>query len=726
MKKRKIRLRFPRQRSVLSDTLPYEVPPTFSNRHFFEFLSNNEVEFGEDRLQWTCSDDRLDQAMRLLFGIKPATVVGFTQIQQWGKRKSVRYVSTADCQTRTKPFSFRITHKENDARTLTICHPRNQLRVADFYNRYHPLIIYYAGLSPFSLRKPSEIAKVSYFKDRLHFQNLEILPPKAVEQYNEEYEQLGSYFRYRRFNNIHKFFESPIYHRAEMKFDAMLQMDVSKCFDSIYTHSLSWALIGKQATKDDIPASKKTFGGAFDELMQHTNDSETNGIIIGPEFSRIFAELILQSIDVTVERRLLERSEKLEHRRDYDIFRYVDDYFIFYNRDEDGQIITQVLSECLADMKLSVNSSKTVVYRKPIITEITVAKDRISTLFNEFLAGEIKSHNLAAEADDHAADDRMGVARVSAHACGRADPVAHAVHAQLGPAHAPQVGRGGHTVDGGEQGGQLLHPRRHPPMHLADDDGGVIPVERHGPADAAGLVQVDREVVGEDAAHRATPADHAGDGLLVDGVLRRHDVALGRQVGPDQHRGPFGVVGLGGDDGDVDGALLGQALHLRDVHGRHRDRDAFLLGHAGEVQPPAADGLDMLGPWVDQRDVLPRTRQMPAEIAPHRPGTDDRDALAHCPFHRPVVTPDLRHMSTWNRCGRLILRALPDPENTRHAIEAPSARQRRGPRPESPHPSRPGQPLERRTMLNPRSMRRALVGVPSIRASSSRVASRPI
>lgn len=401
MKKRKIRLRFPRQRSVLSDTLPYEVPPTFSNRHFFEFLSNNEVEFGEDRLQWTCSDDRLDQAMRLLFGIKPAAVVGVTQIQQWGKSKSVRYVSTADCQTRTKPFSFRITHKENDARTLTICHPRNQLRVADFYNRYHPLIIYYAGLSPFSLRKPSEIAKVSYFKDRLHFQNLEILPPKAVEQYNEEYEQLGSYFRYRRFNNIHKFFESPIYHRAEMKFDAMLQMDVSKCFDSIYTHSLSWALIGKQATKDDIPASKKTFGGAFDELMQHTNDSETNGIIIGPEFSRIFAELILQSIDVTVERRLLERSEKLEHRRDYEIFRYVDDYFIFYNRDEDGQILTQVLSECLADMKLSVNSSKTVVYRKPIITEITVAKDRISTLFNEFLAGEIKSHNLAAGADEN-------------------------------------------------------------------------------------------------------------------------------------------------------------------------------------------------------------------------------------------------------------------------------------------------------------------------------------
>ncbi len=405
MKRRKVRLRFPRQRSVVSDTLPYEVPPTFSNRHFFEFLCKHEVEFGKERLQWTCSDDSLDHTMRLLFGIKRTVVVGVCRVQQWGKNKFVRHVPASECQTRTKPFSFKITHKENDARTLTICHPRNQLRVADFFNRYHPLIIYYAGLSPFSLRKPSEIAKISYFKDRLHFQNLEVLPRKAVEQYNEEYEQLGSYFRYRRFNNIHKFFESPIYHRAEMKFDAMMQMDVSKCFDSIYTHSLSWSLLGKQATKDDINASKKTFGGAFDELMQHANNSETNGIIIGPEFSRIFAELILQSVDIAVERILRDREKPLKHRKNYEIFRYVDDYFIFYNHDEDGQLITQVLVECLAEVKLAVNSSKTVVYRKPIITEITVAKDRISALFNDQLAGELTRFEASGEGAEAGAEN---------------------------------------------------------------------------------------------------------------------------------------------------------------------------------------------------------------------------------------------------------------------------------------------------------------------------------
>ena len=46
-------------------------------------------------------------------------------------------------------------------------------------------------------------------------------------------------------------------------------------------------------------------GDAFDNLMQSVNARETNGIVIGPEFSRIFAEIILQYIDQKVEQELL-------------------------------------------------------------------------------------------------------------------------------------------------------------------------------------------------------------------------------------------------------------------------------------------------------------------------------------------------------------------------------------------------------------------------------------
>ena len=51
----------------------------------------------------------------------------------------------------------------------------------------------------------------------------------------------------------------------------MVQIDVSKCFDSIYTHSLPWAILGKDQTKFNLKVSKTTFGGRFDALMQNLN-----------------------------------------------------------------------------------------------------------------------------------------------------------------------------------------------------------------------------------------------------------------------------------------------------------------------------------------------------------------------------------------------------------------------------------------------------------------------
>jgi hypothetical protein len=63
---------------------------------------------------------------------------------------------------------------------------------------------------------------------------------------------------------------------------------------------VSWALLDKSAIKKFLADSKNTFGDKFDTLMQKLNFNETNGIVIGPEFSRIFAEIILQKIDVNV------------------------------------------------------------------------------------------------------------------------------------------------------------------------------------------------------------------------------------------------------------------------------------------------------------------------------------------------------------------------------------------------------------------------------------------
>jgi len=388
MARRRVRFKHQKQRPVLSDTLPYEVPASFSNRHFFDFLVKNEVEYRADRLQWVCANDELDSVVRLIFGIAQDSPVSTENLFQWGKLKKVRFVPRQESKTVTIPYSFRISHKENEARTLTICHPRNQLAVAEFYYRFNSLIVYYASLSPFSIRKPVGVARFTYFKDRTHYRKL-ATERRLIEETGREYEQVGSYFAYYLFSNVHKFFESYPYHKAEKKYNKLLRIDISKCFDSIYTHSLAWAILGKQASKDSLgPSINHSFPGRFDELMRHLNHNETNGIVIGPEFSRVFAEIILQSVDGKL-RDNLEQVHKLRHKKHYEIFRYVDDYFVFYNSEADRETIVESLSFFLGDMKLHINAAKTVVYEKPIITEMTIAKDRVSSLLNKDVSGDL-------------------------------------------------------------------------------------------------------------------------------------------------------------------------------------------------------------------------------------------------------------------------------------------------------------------------------------------------
>lgn len=382
MAKRRVSLTHRKQRSILTDMLPFEVPPTFSNRGYYRFLRKYSIEIEQGYLCWVCETDEIDQTMRLLFGIDPAESIDTTKFTEWGvKERTRRFVKIKKCQMTTIPFNFRVAHNF-DGRTLSIVHPRNQVAVASFYVKHSALIIYHTSVSNFSIRRPVSVSRYAYFKDKLHEERKD--KTAGVEEDDREYEQLGSYFVYQKYRNIHRFFESHQYHRSEKKYDAMVQLDVSKCFDSIYTHSLPWAVLGKDQTKFSLRESKTTFGGLFDDLMQNLNHKETNGIVIGPEFSRIFAEIILQSVDVELKNKLDE--VHLIHKVDYEIFRYVDDFFVFYNKASTQLKIFETLQVILKSKKLSLNTSKIKYYEKPIITEITMAKERISTLLNNEIA----------------------------------------------------------------------------------------------------------------------------------------------------------------------------------------------------------------------------------------------------------------------------------------------------------------------------------------------------
>ena len=279
------------------------------------------------------------------------------------------------------PFVYGIQHKPLKHRYLSLIHPANQIKVVEFYNKYKDAIIYLCNKSNFSIRFPNKVACYFYYKDRLHNVLLGKKTDK-VEMYFSEYENLKTFFSYKQYTNIYKFYEDYRYQRAEKKFAHLLKMDVQCCFDSIYTHSIAWAISG------GVDIYKDTFNGKFDgsigahwdKMMQEMNYNETNGIVIGPECSRIFAEVIMQHVDHMVEQQLLEKGYR--HKVDYECYRYVDDYFFFYNDDAVKKEVEHLLQFYLKEFKLSLNQEKCEIIDRPFITNITKAKIELDELLN--------------------------------------------------------------------------------------------------------------------------------------------------------------------------------------------------------------------------------------------------------------------------------------------------------------------------------------------------------
>lgn len=401
-RRKKIKLSYSKERVIFSDVLPYECPIIFSNRYLYRFLAKY-LWVGEkqkiDNITW----NTLKQSKRLNEKDASAFAALLFGCYEQGKPISdLKHKNNA----LFYPYHFNIAHKPNKNRTLSVIHPYNQWQVVDFYEQYKYSILYLCNQSKYSLRKPHKVAQYFYYRDRLHRKLLGHQSDK-VELFFNEYENLKTYFSYKKYSNIYKFYEDYRYQRAEKKFKHLIKFDLQSCFDSIYTHTISWATAGGADKVKVLPGYHGSWlGDAFDNLMQSVNARETNGIVIGPEFSRIFAEIILQYIDQKVEQELLK--EKLCQKSNYECYRYVDDYFLFYNDEQDRNLFMESLTKWLKEFKLQISPSKTEEFERPFITKVTIAKQRIEHLFSNIFSTplweEVES-NLDVEKEDGTEDE---------------------------------------------------------------------------------------------------------------------------------------------------------------------------------------------------------------------------------------------------------------------------------------------------------------------------------
>lgn len=386
MPKKALSINFPIQRVVLSDVLPYEVPIVFSNRYFYRFLCEYNIRFLGTRIEWDSKDLVLDNLVKMLLSIPPEVPV--ERDITGARERSYVDVSQTKTDYHSVPFAFFTTHKQDQLRQLALMHPKAQLLVVEFYDQFKDLIIYFAGKSDFSLRSPKRVAGCTFIDSRTLIEKQDRLD-SLVEVSGENYENLRSFFVYEKFSNVFKFYESPEHLQCERDFKFLTKYDISGCFDGVYTHSLPWAIYGKSYSKVHMAPLKESFGSKFDSLMQRVNYNETNGILIGPEVSRVFAEIILQSVDSEVMVRLVEKGWRLDE--DFKIYRYVDDYFVFYNSEECCYQAKMLLQEILKRFKLSLNKGKEETLSRPMITPISIAKKKISDLFDRSLTCDIAS-----------------------------------------------------------------------------------------------------------------------------------------------------------------------------------------------------------------------------------------------------------------------------------------------------------------------------------------------
>jgi hypothetical protein len=150
-------------------------------------------------------------------------------------------------------------------------------------------------------------------------------------------------------------------HRAKKAYieatsDWLVKTDITRFYPSIYTHSITWAAYGKEKVKAKLKLFEGSLADRLDILVRACNRNQTVGIPIGPETSRILAEIVSSRIDDDLVPAL---SGVPLHAVD----RLQDDWFIGMGTLEASEKVLSHVVRAYREYGLDINGSKTSVTR---------------------------------------------------------------------------------------------------------------------------------------------------------------------------------------------------------------------------------------------------------------------------------------------------------------------------------------------------------------------------
>lgn len=371
MKRRKIKQSI--YRILLSEVLPYELPLIFSNSRFYHIADKLRLKLVNNKLEHKATEKNIkwaDAFVLLLNGTNRT------------KRSFNYYINKGDGKT---------------ARELVLIHPFMQMQILEFYKKYDSLILNFCQKSNFSLRYPHKRATFLRPKRNISKAAEEFLDYKANT--NPKH-----YFHYQKYQNINSFYDRAEFLRLESRFKHVYQTDIHHCFDDIPIMDLAQKLY----KSEEVPLEENNFASKFSLLMKEMNNGrihqdpshknkdaikdKSESVLIGPEFSRIFAEMFLQQLDVNIEKKMNSGKCQYELHSDYECYRYVDDYFFFYN---DVAVCKKFHSTIVRGLHMNghmeLNPKKDFSTDTPFVKNITIAKRELYLVVNKMFENKLDS-----------------------------------------------------------------------------------------------------------------------------------------------------------------------------------------------------------------------------------------------------------------------------------------------------------------------------------------------
>lgn len=227
------------------------------------------------------------------------------------------------------------------------------------YQLIHPLLYYYLITVITEENNWNELKNI--LKNR-QYEKIKCIsmPKKSLTQKNDKEETILNWWEEIEQETI----------KLSLDYEYCLHLDITNCYGSVYTHTISWAIHGKDTAKSNKKNKKiKLLGNIIDGLIQDMSSGQTNGIPQGSVLTDFLAEIILSYSD-----KLLK--EKLEDKKieNYKILRYRDDYRIFSNSSREIKIISKCLSEILLELNFKLNTNKTLLTTDIILDGIKPGK----------------------------------------------------------------------------------------------------------------------------------------------------------------------------------------------------------------------------------------------------------------------------------------------------------------------------------------------------------------